>query len=193
MNRDILIRLYEMYRRELYLYLYGICHNRSLAEDLTQETFLKAIVSLPDDHANMRAWLYKVGHNLCISYLRKAAKEVPTEDPAVLQGAMTDTGPDTESGNTGPLSEFSASSAPIDSDSVADELLTKERNRTLYKCILQLPEQNREVLILQYFGECSQREIAEILHTSPGNVRVLAHRGRARLKELLIDAGYESM
>ena len=60
MEKDILKQLYQKYRKEIYLYLYSLCKNSSLAEDLLQETFLKALLSLPDDHTNMRAWLYLV-------------------------------------------------------------------------------------------------------------------------------------
>lgn len=64
MEKDILKQLYQKYRKEIYLYLYSLCKNSSLAEDLLQETFLKALLSLPDDHTNMRAWLYLVARNL---------------------------------------------------------------------------------------------------------------------------------
>lgn len=59
MDKDILIRLYETYSREIWLYLFSLSHSGSLADDLMQETFLKAILSLSDSHTNMRAWLYK--------------------------------------------------------------------------------------------------------------------------------------
>lgn len=52
MEKDILKQLYQKYRKEIYLYLYSLCKNSSLAEDLLQETFLKALLSLPDDHTN---------------------------------------------------------------------------------------------------------------------------------------------
>ena len=45
MEKDILKQLYQKYRKEIYLYLYSLCKNSSLAEDLLQETFLKALLS----------------------------------------------------------------------------------------------------------------------------------------------------
>lgn len=47
MEKDILKQLYQKYRKEIYLYLYSLCKKESLAEDLLQETFLKALLSLP--------------------------------------------------------------------------------------------------------------------------------------------------
>ena len=64
MDGQVLLRLYEAYGRELFLYLYSLCKSRETAEDLMQETFVKALLSLPDGHANVRAWLYMVARNL---------------------------------------------------------------------------------------------------------------------------------
>lgn len=47
MERKLLVELYDAYSRELLLYLAGLCHDFSLAENMMQETFLKAILSLP--------------------------------------------------------------------------------------------------------------------------------------------------
>lgn len=58
MEKDILKQLYQKYRKEIYLYLYSLCKNSSLAEDLLQETFLKALLSLPDDHTNMLSLIH---------------------------------------------------------------------------------------------------------------------------------------
>ena len=54
---DALQQLYMKYQKVIYLYLYTMCHNASLAEDLTQDTFVKAILSLPEGHGNIKAWL----------------------------------------------------------------------------------------------------------------------------------------
>ena len=48
MENELLRQLYRKYQRELYLYLYSLCKNHELAEDLLQETFLKALLALPD-------------------------------------------------------------------------------------------------------------------------------------------------
>ena len=57
-DNQILLKLYSLYQKELYLYLYSLCGDRYLAEDLLHETFLKALLALPDGHSNMRAWFY---------------------------------------------------------------------------------------------------------------------------------------
>ena len=71
MDEKLLRELYKKYYKELYLYLYSLCKNRELSEDILQETFLKAILSLKDNHTNMRAWLYTVARNLYFNYSKK--------------------------------------------------------------------------------------------------------------------------
>ena len=63
MEKHLLSQLYQTYGREIYLYLFSLCKNSELAEDLMQETFVKALLSLSDSHKNMRAWLYLVARN----------------------------------------------------------------------------------------------------------------------------------
>lgn len=81
MDRDILRQFYRRYSREIYLYLYSLCKSRETAEDLMQEVFLKALLSLPDQNENLRAWLYKVARNACFNELRNRKREVEM-DPA---------------------------------------------------------------------------------------------------------------
>ncbi|MDO4673405.1 MAG: sigma-70 family RNA polymerase sigma factor, partial [Porphyromonadaceae bacterium] len=59
------------------------------------------------------------------------------------------------------------------------------------KMLMKLDEKKREILILQYYSELSQKEIAAILHMSLENVRVLAYRGKRDLKKYLEESAYE--
>lgn len=156
MDLQLLEQLYQTYYRELYLYIYSFCRSRFMAEDLLQETFLKAILSLPDSHTNMRAWLYRVARNLTINAMKKPP-------PAAVQAEDT-------------------------ADPAGDPLATilqKEQYRALYRALERLPKARREILIMQYFGRMSHREIALVLQTTPGNVRVIASRARAQMKEYM--------
>ena len=75
-DNQILLKLYSLYQKELYLYLYSLCGDRYLAEDLLHETFLKALLALPDGHSNMRAWLYMVARNLFYNQQKKKLREI---------------------------------------------------------------------------------------------------------------------
>ena len=71
MDKQLLEKLYDAYYQEIYLYVYALCKNHEWAADLTQETFLKALLSLDQSHTNMRAWLYTVARNLYYNEVSK--------------------------------------------------------------------------------------------------------------------------
>lgn len=70
----MLENLYLQHYRELYVYVYAMCGQKALTEDILQETFLKAFTALKDSHTNMRAWLYLVARNLCFNAMKKKAE-----------------------------------------------------------------------------------------------------------------------
>ena len=84
MDNELLMKLYGAYQKELYLYLYSLCRNRHQAEDLLHETFLKALLALPDGHTNMRAWLYMVARNLFYNQQKKRSKEILSKEQNVV-------------------------------------------------------------------------------------------------------------
>ena len=129
-------------------------------EDLLHETFLKALLVLPDGHTNMRAWLYMVARNLFYNQQKKRSKEILTEGH-----------------NT--VLEDRANADLLES------ILAEESRRMLYQAIQKLEMKKREIIQMQYFGGMSQKEIAAILHITPENVRVLAYRAKKELKKYL--------
>ena len=84
MDNELFMKLYGAYQKELYLYLYSLCMNRHQAEDLLHETFLKALLALPDGHTNMRAWLYMVARNLFYNQQKKRSKEILSKEQNVV-------------------------------------------------------------------------------------------------------------
>ena len=177
MNKDILQYIYYEYSREIYLYLYSLCHNQHLAEDLMQETFVKAFLSLPNVNKNIRAWLYMVARNLFFNHYRREKVE---RDFLKSKGYK-------------PQGRFNAVDMQnVESEhSVLDYFLKKERYANLYKGINMLDFEKREVLVLQYFSGFSQKEISGFLKITLENVRVLAHRGKKELKKYLKESDYE--
>lgn len=85
MNNRILQQSYERYSRELYIYLYSLCNNGQLAQDLLQETFVTAILSLPDNHTNARAWLYMVVRNLYFNHYKKEKRKISFKFQMILR------------------------------------------------------------------------------------------------------------
>ena len=150
--------MYEVYYRELYLYVYAICGNKNMTEDVLQETFLKALLALKDSHTNMRAWLYLTARNFCYNLLKREKRLVYGEE-------------------TGRADE--------EAEDLLEQILKKEQSRRLQSALDKLSKPQREVLMLQYFGGFRQKEIAAMLQITPANVRVLAHRAKKELKSIL--------
>ncbi len=166
MEKQLLNQLYRKYHKEIYLYLYSLCKKHEVAEDLLQETFLKAILSLSDNHVNVRAWLYMVARNLYFNYAKKEGRNIlldETEDFMMVDSA----------GET------------------LERLLKDEQIRLLYQALQYLNERQREVLTLQYFGGMSQKEIAALLKMTPENIRILLYRGKKKLRVYMEEKGYE--
>lgn len=165
MDKKLLEKLYDAYYQEIYLYVFALCKNDEWAADLAQETFLKALLSLKQSHTNMRAWLYTVARNLYYNQAAKNSRVIYVEEYCG----------ETESQGNIPL----------------EHILSKERNRLLYRAIEHLPERQREIVIMQYFGGLGQKEIAKVLCMTPENVRVTAHRAKKQLKKYMEGSGYE--
>lgn len=164
MDHKLLKELYDKHYRELYLYIYSLCKNREITEDLVQETFLKAILSLKESHGNMRAWLYMVARNLYINLSKKERSGLSLDE---------------------------ASTALSKEPEMIESIIENERRRLCFEALQSLNGAKKEVLILQYFGRLSQKEIAAVLHLTPENVRVLSYRGKKELKKFMEAKGYD--
>ena len=71
MEKDVLERLYRRHTKAVYLYLYSLCHDRALSEDLMQETFLRALCSLELAGTELLPWLLTVARNLYLDTWRR--------------------------------------------------------------------------------------------------------------------------
>ena len=164
MHSDLLAEVYQKYHKEIYRYLYTLCGDSALAEDLLQEVFLKAILSLSDSHTNIRAWLYLVARNLFLNNVKKGKRIVYEE----ISEEFAD-------GHSGP----------------EEKAMEDMKNQELYRAIMQLDTGLREVIALRYFSELSQKEIASLLHISPENVRVKVYRAKKEIKNYMEGKGYD--
>lgn len=181
MESRILQELYEAYGTEIRRYLCGLTGNQTLAEELCQETFLKALLSLPDGHTNMRAWLYMVARNLYFNY-RKKEKRVQSGLDELEAGNRTV--------QTGNVHGASGAGTAWESD-VLEQVLSREKETLLREALLTLSLQKREVIMMQYYGGMKLKEIAKILGLSPENTRVLAHRAKQELRKYMEVNGYD--
>ncbi len=141
-----------------------ICGNPADAEEAVQDAFLRVWRfrdALPADEKR-EAWLYRVLVNACYSKLRR---EIPRRrrEPLLLDGPATSDPP----------------AAVVESPEHAAELSAMAR--ALDSTLRDLPESLRVVVILRYFSELSEREIAVAIQRRPGTVKSRLHEARRRL------------
>ena len=166
----MLEELYHRYYRELYIFVFSLCKSETVTDDILQDTFLKALLSLKDSHTNMRAWLYMVARNLYYNYYNKQKKllSMETEDLEQSTSAV-----------------FCVKSNSFVQNDILEDVLQKEERKNLWEAVNRLKGQKKEVIMLQYFGDFSIKEIAAMLKLTPGNVKVLSYRAKKELKEYL--------
>jgi RNA polymerase sigma-70 factor (ECF subfamily) len=167
-HKDLLAELYAANRQRLYLFVFALCRNAAVSEDIVQETFARAVLSLPDGHPNFVAWLYTVGKNLCLTELRRQSRILPLDGD----------GAENTLHSPAPPPQYAAESS--------------EEAAALYAAILLLPDKMRAVITLHYFCGIAFEQIAEILGITAGNVRVLASRARNRLREILTNGDFDN-
>lgn len=149
--------LFSLLRDPLYHYLYRLLDNRSEAEDVSQEAFLRLFTCLHQGQmiGNARAWVFRVAHNLAIDQLRKKSH---------CDSALPENWPEIYACNV--------ASPP----SAEQQLLKQEKLRRINQVLEQLSPQELYCLNLRASG-LSYREIAEVLEVSASSVATFLSRG----------------
>jgi RNA polymerase sigma-70 factor (ECF subfamily) len=157
----------------LYSYALVLTHNHAEAEDLVQETYLRAIPAIsrlrPD--SNIKAWLFTILRNIWFNQLRKRRS-----GPQMIQ-------PDMEGDVIDNLVNPGKDSYEI--------YAGKLEARRVRAAIEQLPLEFREVILLREFEELSYQEIANLLDCPPGTVMSRLARARSKLRALLSSTSAE--
>lgn len=161
MHPDALTETYGLYSRQLYWYALSLCGDPALAEDLMQDSFVKAMLSYAGPPGDVKLWLFRVCRNQWIDRKRKDCRLAPMPDsfPAMAE----------------------------DSES----MLAREQLNRVYRAMRTLPEAMRELIALHCVMGLPHREIAELWGASPGAVRTLLCRARLLLKKKLEEDGNE--
>ena len=159
-------KIITLYRAGLQAYLYAQTRDMTLAEEMTQETFVKIFTTRPKYYAkaSFKTWLYTVGRNLTLNALRKRNRETPLAS----------------------LDEASDGYA----DSPEGLYESTERTRAVRGALSKIKPEYAEVLWLTYFEELTSREIARIVNKTPHNVDVMRERAKKMLKEQLRKDGF---
>ena len=191
---QIFSSLTEPYRRELQLHCYRMLGSVEDAEDLVQETFLRAWKrrATYQGRATLRAWLYKIATNACLDALKgRSRRSLPfavslENDPTQLPAPPVDERIWIEPYPTQQLMDLSSSPEA--------RVALRESVRFAFLVALHgLPPRQRAVLILRDVLDWQVNEIAELLDTSVSAVNSVLHRARATLTRTYESAEPEQM
>jgi RNA polymerase sigma-70 factor (ECF subfamily) len=166
--------IFERYSRPVISFIFDMVNDRALAEELTQETFVRAFRAIRTmrRETKLSTWLFGIARNVAREALRarvRAGNHLHLADKAVLD--LSDAGP-----------------APVEG------VLSKELNDVIRRSLSALDEDKRLVFTLKVLHQCSYEEIAEITGHSIAKLKTDLHRARAEMRRrvgLYAGVGYE--
>lgn len=149
--------VYRLYFRDVYRYCLALTRDEQVAEEVTQETFFKALKAIDkfDGKCRLYVWLCQIAKNTYLSMLQK--KRTGEELPGELSSG----------------------------ESLEEKLLTKESAFEIHRILHALEEPYKEVFSLRTFGELPFRQIGALFGKTESWARVTYHRARLKIKEEL--------
>ena len=166
--------LIHRYKDKVYTSVYMIVKDKYLAEDIFQDAFLKIVKTIKDgryaEQGKFLPWAIRVAHNLCMDYYRRTRNQIPV----VL--------PDGQD----------ISSLFVCEDIPSVNMERKEVHGSVRKLIEELPEDQREVIVLRVYAELSFKEIADLtgvsINTALGRMRyaLINMRKMISVKQLVL-------
>jgi len=159
--------LFEKYRRGILAYVFGMCGDRELAEDIVQECFVELVrrIRKIDPGRGAGGWLYRVARNRTVDCLRHRKFEILPGDEALAEQRET------------------AGHAPV--RTAAEEVIARESARGVRRALMELSRKERDVLALRFYGGLKFNEIAQVLGRPLGTVLWQARRSLGKLKDIL--------
>ncbi|MDR0273457.1 MAG: RNA polymerase sigma factor [Clostridiales bacterium] len=147
--------VFKRYSKDVYRFCLSLCKNTTLADDITSETFLKAIKTGGQgvDNHTVKVWLCQIAKNTYYDYLRKHSKITELTEEMPIQ------------------SDFEL------------ELLDKAESLRIHKLLHQLDEPYKEIFSLRVFSELSFAEIGEIFDKTESWARVTFYRAKLKIRK----------
>lgn len=166
--------LVERYQRPVFSLIYRMVRDRELAEDLSQETFVKVLNALSTYRPEFKfsSWVFKIANNVAIDQLRR--REL---DTLSLEGSPHATTPE--------MIEATALELGEAAESALDEVANRELGGEIERAIAKLRPEYRSCILLRHVEGRPYEEIAEILDLPLGTVKTYIHRARHELRNTL--------
>jgi len=150
--------IYNAHFNDVYKYIFVLCKNEALAEDITQDTFFKALKNIDafNGTCKMRVWLCQIAKNTYFTYLKKEKNQ---NNMAGIEDVYF--------------------------DKIEQNLINTDTAFQIHKQLHKLEEPYKEVFTLRLFGELSFAQIAELFEKTESWARVTYYRAKIKLKETL--------
>ena len=157
--------IYTTYFSDVYMYIRRLSRDEHLAEEITSETFFKAMNSIESfrGDCDIRVWLCQIAKNCYFTYLKKAKRIDSIEDIETAE----------------------------QSENFEERFLQKDAAMQIQKVLHDIPDPYKEVFMWRVFAEMSFKQIGQIFHKSENWACVTYHRARKMIKERLEADDYE--
>ncbi|GAB2761054.1 sigma-70 family RNA polymerase sigma factor [Amycolatopsis magusensis] len=165
-------KLYDRYVDMVFRYVLFRLGDRDLAEDVTSETFLRAlrrITSVSYQGRDVGAWFVTIARNLILDHVKSSRFRLEVVTDEVSEGGA---------------SPFTGSTAQAPAGP-EQQVISRATSSELFRCIDQLGTDQRECILLRFMQGLSVAETAEIMQRNEGAIKALQHRAVRRLAQLL--------
>jgi len=156
--------LVDRYKDLVFTLAIRMLKNREEAEEVAQDTFIKAYKSLEKFKGDSKfsTWIYRVAYNTCLDRIKKNKKHL----------------------NNVEINEFTEHQV-VTIDNALDKMEVKEREEAMQRCIDTLPSEESFLLTLYYFDDLSLDEISKIVGITANSIKVKLFRSRKKLASIL--------
>ena len=162
-----IVEIIRDYKDGLILYLNGIVQNLFVAEDLTEDTFVKLVVKKPyfSGRSSFKTWLYAIARNVALDYLRSDAKikEISVDEFRNMDN---------------------------DEENLEQTYIRSEDKIIVHKALSKLKSEYRQVIYLTFFEGLDNKQAAKVMRKSKRQIENLIYRAKMSLKEQLIKEGF---
>ena len=157
-------KIYSTYFNDVFRYIRRLSNNEHIAEEITADTFLKALRSIDSfrGECDIRVWLCTIARNCYFSYLKKQGRLENMEDVEALN-------------------------VPGTAESIEEQLVKREDAMRIQRVLHDIPEPYKEVFMWRVYAELSFKQIGQIFNKSENWACVTYHRARSKIRERLED------
>lgn len=156
--------LVDNYKDMVFSLALKIMRNREEAEEVSQDTFIKAFRSLHSFKGDSKfsTWLYKITYNNCMDRTKRISRSYNAQTiDTVVENKIES------------------------SESILDSIERKERAKLIEQCLEELPQEERLILWMFYYQELSLKEIIDVTSYTQANLKVKLHRARKKLLKIV--------